>query len=71
MSDLPAVTPSPTGPRLRLFLTTLRQIVGMPDYDAYLAHVRARHPDRAIPTERQYFEEYLTARYENGPTRCC
>jgi uncharacterized short protein YbdD (DUF466 family) len=43
----------------------------MPDYQAYLAHLRAEHPERPLPTERQYFEEYLKGRYESGPTRCC
>jgi len=43
----------------------------MPDYDAYVAHVRACHPGAAVPSEREYFDQYVRARYENGPTRCC
>ena len=57
--------------RLDLLMTALRRIVGMPDYTAYLAHLRAAHPERPVPTERQYFDEYLKGRYETGPTRCC
>lgn len=49
----------------------LLRICGMPDYDLYVRHVQACHPGRAVPTERQFFEEYLRARYEGGPTRCC
>ena len=49
----------------------LRRMLGMPDYTAHLAHLRARHPDRPVPTEREFCEEYLRTRYGNGPTRCC
>lgn len=49
----------------------LRRITGMPDYPAYVRHLRERHPGCPVPTEQQFFEEYLRARYEGGPTRCC
>jgi uncharacterized short protein YbdD (DUF466 family) len=51
--------------------STLRRIAGMPDYAAHVEHLRRRHPGRAIPTEREYFEQYVAARYGDGPTRCC
>jgi len=46
-------------------------MLGMPDYTAHLAHLRARNPDRPVPTEREFCDEYLRTRYGNGPTRCC
>lgn len=49
----------------------LLRVCGMPDYEQYVLHLRACHPGRAVPTEQQFFEEYLRARYEGGPTRCC
>lgn len=49
----------------------LRRIAGMPDYQAYVEHLRRCHPDRPVPTEREYFEQYVAARYGDGPTRCC
>ncbi|HEY9506689.1 MAG TPA: YbdD/YjiX family protein [Gemmatimonadales bacterium] len=49
----------------------LRRIAGMPDYGAYVEHVRRCHPGRALPTEREYFEQYVAERYGDGPTRCC
>jgi uncharacterized short protein YbdD (DUF466 family) len=49
----------------------LRQIVGMPDYDAHLEHLRRCHPESAIPTERQFYDEFVRNRYGDGPTRCC
>lgn len=49
----------------------VRRIAGMPDYEAYVEHLRRCHPERALPTEREYFEQYVAARYGDGPTRCC
>lgn len=57
--------------RLRGLYAAVRRIVGMPDYDAYVAHLLACHPGATVPSEREYFDQYLKARYENGPTRCC
>jgi len=48
-----------------------RQLAGMPDYEGYLNHLRCSHPERAVPTEREYYAEYLRSRYGDGPTRCC
>ncbi len=63
----------PAGTRNPLsgLLSAVRRIAGMPDYDAHVAHLRRCHPERAVPGEREFFEEYLRARYGDGPTRCC
>ena len=57
--------------RLARLHVALRRILGMPNYQAYVAHVRACHPGAPVPTEREYFDQYVKARYEGGPTRCC
>jgi len=47
-------------------------MVGMPDYDAYLQHMREHHPD-ATPMDRtQFFRERQESRYggRNGG-KCC
>lgn len=49
----------------------LRRIAGMPDYEAYLAHLRSAHPGCPVPSARRFYEDYLRARYGDGPTRCC
>ncbi len=49
----------------------LRQLAGMPDYAGHVEHLRTCHPERAVPSEREFFEEYVRARYADGPTRCC
>jgi uncharacterized short protein YbdD (DUF466 family) len=53
------------------FLTFLRRIAGMPDYELHLEHLRRCHPEQRIPTEREYFEEYLRTRYNPERSRCC
>jgi uncharacterized short protein YbdD (DUF466 family) len=49
----------------------LRRIAGMPDYQAYLKHLRSSHPERAVPTQREFYAEFVRARYDDGPSRCC
>jgi len=55
----------------RGLLAAVRRVLGMPDYQAYLAHLQAHHPGCPMPTEREYFDEFVRARYSGGPTRCC
>jgi uncharacterized short protein YbdD (DUF466 family) len=43
----------------------------MPDYEGYLRHLRLTHPSWPIPSEREFFDLYVTARYGDGATRCC
>ena len=57
--------------RREAFVAALRRIVGMPDYTSFVEHMKRKHPDCAVPTEREYFDQYVTARYSSGPTRCC
>ncbi|KQM68026.1 hypothetical protein ASE75_04000 [Sphingomonas sp. Leaf17] len=60
---------------MTLFATlaqTARLMVGLPSYDAYLAHMAAHHPDRAAMTRTAFFRDRQEARYggKNGG-RCC
>jgi len=56
---------------LQRIITTVRAIAGMPDYEAYVAHLRRCHPERPVPTERRFYDEFIKRRYGDGPTRCC
>jgi uncharacterized short protein YbdD (DUF466 family) len=56
---------------LRALVRTLRRVMGMPDYQAHLEHLRRCHPDQSLPTEREFFDEFVRTRYADGPTRCC
>lgn len=49
----------------------LRRIAGMPDYSAYTEHLRRCHPERPVPSEREFYHEFVKARYEDSATRCC
>jgi len=55
----------------RRVAAVLRRIIGVPDYDAYVAHVRARHPGQEPMSERDFHRERLTARYSQPGNRCC
>ncbi len=49
----------------------LRLMVGLPDYDTYVAHIRATHPERAVMTYEEFFRERQNARYGSGAGKCC
>jgi len=57
--------------RVARLAATVRRIIGVPDYQAYVAHVRACHPDREPMSEKEFVQERLTARYEKPGSRCC
>lgn len=63
-----------SGPPLRgwaRIAATIRTIIGAPDYAAYVAHVRAHHPEREPMGEREFVAERLNSRYEKPGSRCC
>ena len=56
------------------FARTARLMVGMPDYDTYVAHRQAAHPGEPVMTYEEFFRERQSSRYgENGGkiSRCC
>ena len=49
-------------------------MVGFPDYDTYVEHMRRTHPDGAVMTYAEFFRERQNARYgADGRKgfRCC
>ena len=48
-----------------------RLAIGLPDYDAYVAHVRAHHPQHEPMDRDAFFRERMDARYRKGRSRCC
>jgi uncharacterized short protein YbdD (DUF466 family) len=48
------------------------QVIGAPDYERYLAHHAAHHPDTPPMSERDYVKLFIERKY-NGPgaSRCC
>ncbi len=48
---------------------SLRLMVGLPDYQTYVAHMESTHPDRAPMTYEEFFRERREARYGGGQGR--
>ena len=53
---------------------TARLMVGVPDYQDYVEHCKAFHPNEPIMTYEQFFRERQNARYAYGKGNfrgCC
>jgi len=52
---------------------TMRLMVGVPEYETYVAHMRDTHPNQPVMSYQEFFRERQEARYGgNGKvTRCC
>ena len=53
---------------------TARLMIGVPDYDNYVEHMRVTHPDLTPMTYEEFFRERQDARYGGdgkGGMRCC
>ncbi|MDR9750256.1 YbdD/YjiX family protein [Pseudomonas sp. SZMC_28357] len=50
-----------------------RLMVGMPDYDNYVALRAKSHPDEPVMSQTEFFQERQKARYggRQCTTRCC
>jgi uncharacterized short protein YbdD (DUF466 family) len=56
---------------LRAGAAAARAVLGAPDYERYLAHMRERHAG-ATPLDRaEYLRQRLEARYSRPGARCC
>jgi uncharacterized short protein YbdD (DUF466 family) len=51
--------------------SVLERIAGAPNYDGYLQHVRARHPDITPMTRDEFARDRLARRYDQPGSRCC
>jgi uncharacterized short protein YbdD (DUF466 family) len=56
---------------LQTVATVLRALVGAPDYERYVAHMQASHPQCAPMTRDEFARERLSARYDRPGSRCC
>ncbi|HEU4622639.1 MAG TPA: YbdD/YjiX family protein [Burkholderiaceae bacterium] len=55
----------------RYLAQSLRLMVGLPDYDAYLNHMEATHPGEPVMSYDAFFRERQDARYGSRTGRCC
>jgi uncharacterized short protein YbdD (DUF466 family) len=44
---------------------------GLPDYEAYVAHLRREHAEQIVPSYAEFFRTWQQARYGKGRSRCC
>ena len=49
----------------------LRRIIGVPDYDTYVAHVRAHHPETPPMCRAEFERQRITDKYSRPGGRCC
>jgi uncharacterized short protein YbdD (DUF466 family) len=56
---------------LRRTAETARLMLGVPDYDAYVAHLATTHPGATALSRDAFFRERLAARYGSGGLQCC
>ena len=53
---------------------TARLMIGVPDYDTYVAHMRSNHPEQPVMSYPEFFRERQEARYAVSKGRlrgCC
>ncbi len=52
---------------------SMRLMVGLPEYDTYLAHMEKTHPDQPAMSYEEFFKERQEARYGGAGKRggCC
>lgn len=51
-----------------------KMMIGIPDYDNYVAHMQKNHPDKPVMTYKEFFRDRQEARYGGngkGGFRCC
>ena len=62
---------APSAELIRRAATVVRRVIGAPDYERYVAHVRARHPGEQPLSREEFWRDRLRARYEKPGARCC
>ena len=50
---------------------SMRLMVGLPEYDTYLAHMEREHPDKPVMSYEEFFRERQEARYGSGRSGGC
>ena len=56
---------------LRSTGAVVRRVIGVPDYEHYLAHVRECHPETSPMSRVEFEQSRLDQRYSRPGQRCC
>jgi uncharacterized short protein YbdD (DUF466 family) len=51
--------------------SALRAVLGVPDYERYLAHMRTAHPGDRVMSETEFIHTRMNDRYNRAGSRCC
>ena len=57
--------------RLARAAQIVRRLIGAPDYDRYIAHISAHHPEQVPLTKDAFARDALARRYNQPGNRCC
>lgn len=57
--------------RLGVLAAAVRRVIGAPDYERYVAHVRARHPGVEPLARDEFYRMRLEDRYSKPGAKCC
>ena len=60
-----------TRTRLGRAAAVVRRIIGVPDYDRYVAHARRCHPGQPVLTRDEFTRQRMVERYSRPGSRCC
>jgi uncharacterized short protein YbdD (DUF466 family) len=61
----------PLRERVRRVLRVVRTMIGEPDYDRYVAHMRQHHPGCEMASRDEFMRQRMESRYSRPGTRCC
>lgn len=49
----------------------IRRVIGVPDYDRYVCHIRSHHPNVRPMTRDEFMRQRQADRYSKPGARCC
>ena len=49
----------------------VRQIIGAPNYERYVAYMTTNHPECALLSRDAFFKERMNQKYTQPGSRCC
>jgi len=57
--------------RARALRKAYLQVFGIPDYEGYVAHMAANHPEQQVMSQKEFFARAIDRKYSKKGPRCC
>jgi len=57
--------------QVRRVAKVVRTIIGVPDYERYVTHVKECHPGQTVMSREEFATNRMEARYNQPGNRCC